>query len=229
MSLSATTGRCFLLLGALALGGCVGRGEGAVRGVVSMPLCELTRDDYDLGVDFYGASWFNRTLNIRLERSGSIAEFTDSMMVSVDDTDAVANALAASAQRDLDGTTVVTLPVAPEGTPGVLVHATFTPTVSCGRSRASRLGDNLALRAQRGWITFRRIYHPRTDTSSLSTPLPTEDVTEVTGFYFEMGDSRQVGPTMQGGDFTQGSGTAQLSGYFRFTFSRGVPAQSFFP
>ena len=206
--------------------GCAGAGEGSVTGTTNVPICRLN-GAYDLHASFYGANREGSLLWIRIQNGGGPSEYADGLWITIDDTDAVAAAIAASSERDADGNPVATLPVGQRGTPGVLVHATISLDWSCGRRKVTRLGENVGLWAYDGSITFRSIDLGPDVPATTANPDPR--VTDVSAFHFRMHDPRAVGPNdVEGVPASTPVGDADINGYFKFRYTRAVPAQ-FFP
>jgi hypothetical protein len=206
---------------------CAGSGEGEIRGQLVAPECRLD-GGYDLHPTFFGADRSGVALAIRIQNGGSAPDFTDNLVITVDDTDEVAAQLARSTARDAEGRPVVTLPVAPRGVPGVLVHATLSPNWSCGRRRVTALGQNVGLWAYEGTITFRAI-----DQGDRPQPAGAPErarLTDVSELRLRLHDPRPIGPVAPEGVPPDAAvGSAELSGWFRFEFSRSRPAQFFYP
>lgn len=204
----------------------VGVGEGQVRGQARVPLCRID-GEYDLEASFYGAMRDGRALTIRIQPGGGPPDYTDHLYVRVDDTEEVHRRLVASPERDAQNRPVVTLRVAPSGTPGVLVHALFSPVRTCGRTKVTRLGQNVGLWAYDGAITFRSI--DRGDAPPGGGTGTAEDrLTDVAAFEFRLHDPRPVGtPAPDWVSPDDPVGEAELRGHFRFYYSRGAAAQLF--
>ena len=216
-----------LFAGTTLLACVVGQGQGAIAGTTNIPLCQVV-GPYDLHPSFYAASRLGNLLTVRIQNGGGPADYTDNLEFEIDDTEEVTRRIAASSERDADGNPVVTLAVGPAGSPDVLVHAIFSPTHSCGRTKVTRLGQVVALWAYTGTITFRSV-----DRGASPTGVTTQSyhrVTDVSDFHVRLHDPRPIGmPAPSNVSPTDPVGDAELSGWFRFEFDRSAPAQPFGP
>lgn len=204
----------------------VGVGEGTVAGTVRVPLC-MINGAYDLHPSFFAGLRDGATLTIRIQDGGGPPDFTDNLVIRVDDVHEVARLLAASTEVDDQGRRVVTLPVGIQGSAGVLVHALFSPTRTCGRTKITRLGQNVGLWAYAGTMTFRSI-----DLGEEQDPTATgtreDTLTDVAAFDLRLHDPRPIGtPHPSYVSAMDPVGEAHLQGRFRFYYQRSVPAQPF--
>jgi hypothetical protein len=219
--------RALIAAATVALVGCAGAGEGEARGTLTAPGCGL-EGAYDLRPTFFGANRTGPVLSIRIQRGGGPADFTDHLLVVLEDTDAIAARLASSNERDSSGQPVVTLPVGPSGAENVLVHAFLAPNQACGHTNVTELGQNVGLPAYAGSITFRRV--DVGDGARAEAAGNRERLTDVPAFQFHFLDPRPMGPAApEGVSPDTPVGSAELSGWFRFSYSRRPPAQEFFP
>ncbi|MDP3279350.1 MAG: hypothetical protein Q8Q09_29435 [Deltaproteobacteria bacterium] len=223
--------RSWIVLGVAALcGSCIGAGEGEVRGTVSVPLCGVMFPSmvpgqpvgaaYQRSLNFFAAERTGRALQFRAQFGSGNAEYTDHLYFRIDDADALRAQIAASGETDpVTGARQLTVPVGPQGAPGVLVHGYFVLRWSCGRQRASRLGINLSLPAVSGTMVLRSV------DGGINDP---ERLTDVSSFRLVYDDPRPIGdPAPTGFLPTDRMGHAELSGNFRFRYSRALPAQGF--
>ncbi len=205
---------------AIAASGCVGTGEGDIRGPVHVLVCNLNGSVFDLHPTFFGANRDGVALTIRIQNGGGVAEYSDGLWLTIDDTQQVIDRIAASTDRDAAGHPVATFPVGMRGDPGVIVHATLTLDWTCGRRKVTRLGQNVGLWAYEGSVTFRAI-----DNGPGATP---ERLTDVTDMHLRLHDPRAVGPNAPFGvAATAPVGEAEMDGHFSFRYSQRVPAQIF--
>jgi hypothetical protein len=162
-------------------------------------------------------------LQFRAQYGGAVAEYTDHLFIRIDDTQALAQQIASSTETDpVTGQRQLTVPVTPVGTAGSLVHAYLAFRWSCGRTKTTRLGQNISLPAVSGRMVFR----------SIDQGAGSNRVTDVSSFDIEFRDPRPVGdPAPTGFDPpilpTDEIGRAHLTGSFRFEYDNAVPAQGF--
>jgi hypothetical protein len=229
---------CFA--GTALLACAVGRGDGHIAGTVHIPLCGMPAPGmpdpapYDLHPSFYAASREGNVLTIRIQNGGAPADYADHLVFEVDDTEAVTQQIDASGERDEQGNHIATLSVGPSGSPEVLVHAIFEPTLSCGRTKVTRLGQDVGLWAYSGTITFRSV--DRGPNPPGVTTATYHRLTDVVRFDIALHDPRPVGvlPATNvappaGVSPTDPIGDAHLAGWFRFQFDTSAPAQPFGP
>jgi hypothetical protein len=213
---------------------CVGAGEGHASGPVNVPICRINRS-VDWTLNYFAAERTGRILEFRAQTGGGVAEYTDHLYIRIDDTLELARRIASSNDVDASGQRVYRAQVAPQGTAGVLVHGYLALRWSCGRTKTTRLGYNVALPIVRGTMEFRSV-----DQGGIEPPRwfdPPQPPTDVSFFDLSFEDSRPVGdppptnpplssftPPIQA---TDPIGSAQLRGRFRFVFDSAVPAQGF--
>jgi len=203
---------------------CVLGGEGSITGTANVPACRLA-GVYDLHATFFVNERTGRSITIRIQDGGGTPEYTDHLYLQIDDTVEVARRLAASTTRDAEGRALVTMPVG-QRADGVIVHALFEPTRSCGRTKASRLGINVGLWAYDGTVTFRGI--DRGDNEDAGPGAPPGGETEVTDLRIRVHDPRPWGnPAPSGVSASDPVGDGELHGWFHFPWRRGTPAQTF--
>lgn len=214
-----------LLTGATAAA-CVGAGEGWTSGTAEVPLCRIKFTDampLRWTLNFFAAERTGRILQFRAQHGGAVAEYTDHLFIRIDDTQAIAERIANSTEIDpVTGQKQLTVDVAPVGTANSLVHAYLVFRWSCGRTKITRLGQNVSLPAVSGRMVFR----------SVDQGPGRNRVTDVSSFDIEFHDARAVGdPVPTGYDPpilpTDEIGRAHLTGAFRFEYDNAVPAQGF--
>ena len=198
-------------LGAPTVASCtVGKGEGSVHGSLQVTGCAgKDLSSYDMGADFFGGLATDNQLVIRIQQGGGIQEYADSLTIGIQDTNEVEQNLG------------VPLPVALERPPGSapnvrppLIQATLSLRATCG-ARKLAPGDDPAvvLHAVRGTVTFSYILHG--DVQSRDT-----NSKRIEGvFDLDVEDPRGWG--------TAGVSTGHISGFFKFFYQRGGPAQPF--
>jgi hypothetical protein len=76
-----------------------GDGDGRVSGSLVIPGCGVETDDYDMGVDFFEADYFENTLSIRLQRTGGDMRFADGVLLVIRDVEKTAEAGAGAVQE----------------------------------------------------------------------------------------------------------------------------------
>jgi hypothetical protein len=198
--------------------GCVsvGEGEGEVRSD-HLLAPECWDDAYDLQPDFFAADPALNTMVIRIQRGADLLEVSDGLIVLVDDIEAV--------RGHLGEPLPVTLPegVSPPGIPvGALcgdtpcaqanIHASLYLLESCH-------SQNIVLHATRGTVTFDELFSGNPDEKDAAEKL------SVGRFDLMVGDPREA---VQAADGTYSiPNESRITGYFRFFFQRGQPAQPF--
>ncbi|MDD5308415.1 MAG: hypothetical protein PHU25_13925 [Deltaproteobacteria bacterium] len=192
----------------VALAACsTGAGDGEVRGSVSLPDCGLARTDWNMGVDFFAASYYENTLAIRLQNTGQDQAFSDGLLIMVRDVEFVSKRLGEkltiTVEPDID--TFVDagpdagIPVTTHGSPA---RATLYLNDSCP-------GNHYGFTDGEGELTLDSIY------------VPDEEKRVAGSFKLRFVDPRSwkssddIGPH------------AELEGDFDFNYARGSPAQTF--
>ncbi len=206
-----------------AVASCVGAGEGHTQGTVHVPICGLefpragTTEMYQLPLNYFPAERTGRDLHFRAQYGGGTAEYTDGLYFRFRNTEEVQARLLASAERDAaTGVQVLTLPV---GSADSLVQAYLNFHFSCGRTKATRLGQNVSLPAVRGNLVIASIDGGNADPAR---------ITDVRHFELVFDDPRPIGdPAPEGFSPLTAIGHAELTGQFRFHYSRSSPAQTF--
>lgn len=221
---------------------CVGAGEGSATGSASVPLCRIqfsdtgaTPNPYRMTLNFFAGERTGRILQFRAQHGGGVSEYTDHLFFRIDDTVELARRIANSTDVDAAGQRVYVAQVGPMGAPDVLVHGYLAFRWSCGRTKTTRLGQNISLPIVRGTMAFRSV-----DGGGVSPPNwfdPPQPPTEVSTFDLEFSDPRPVGdqpptnPPLSSYTppilATDPIGNARLTGSFRFIYDQAVPAQGF--
>ncbi len=211
---------------AASVASCVGAGEGSARGTVSVPLCRLNYTDaqpLQWPLNFYAGERIGRILHFRAQYGGAVSEYTDHLYFLIDDTEALTRQIASSTETDpTTGQRQLTVNVTPAGTANSIVHAYLAFRWSCGRTKTTRLGQNVSLPSVSGRMVFRSV-----DNGPGGSRL-----TDVPSFEIEFRDARPVGdPAPTGFEppilATDEIGRARLTGSMRFEYDNSVPAQGF--
>lgn len=206
------------LLGTMGvMGSCVSVGEGS-GDVISGEL--YARDcwdmPFDLKPDFFAADPFRNAMHIRVQRGEDLLEFSDGVVILVDDVELV--------RQHLGEPLEVTLPVgvAPPGVPvGTAcgetactsnVHVALYLLDSCH-------SQNVVLYATSGTVTFNEIFNNDPNEKEASEKLTDAE------FAVTIGDPRDI--ILEGEDAGTIPNQSELTGNFRFYFQRGQPAQPF--
>ena len=198
------------LLGVASLGCTVGEGEGWVRSD-RLYIEDCVNGKFDLGPDFFGANSFRGdSLQIRVQRGDNIEELSDGLMVLVNDL---------PTQRARIGQAIsVGMPVgvAPPGVP--ITYDPDPPPVSLALYlHDSCHVENGTVYSIDGTITFKSIFSgdPNEESSDKRLTDATFDAT--------FADPRQL----VGAAGDDPNLKSRVTGYFRFFFQRGQPAQPF--
>ncbi|HEY3493927.1 MAG TPA: hypothetical protein VGK73_04545 [Polyangiaceae bacterium] len=204
-------GSGWLLFALLSLGCTVGEGEGWVKSD-ELYVDECWDGPFDLGPDFFAANSFERgkALMIRVQRGDAIEEMSDGLIVNIADL---------PTQRALVGTPLeVGLPVGvtPPGVP-VVFDPDPAPVNLSVYLHNSCHAQNGAVYSVGGTITFRSLFS--------GDPQETEGDERLTEASF---DASFADPRLLVGDpVADAAVTSRVTGYFRFFFQRGQPAQPF--
>jgi hypothetical protein len=184
-----------------------GAGDGRVWGSLYLPECGVVDEDYDMGVDFFAASYFDNTLQIRLQNGGQDQTLTDGVVIQVRDVELLAN----SPGQTFEITVEPTLEEFMEQGPDIdQPETTWDSPARVTLFLNGTCPDNtLGFTDGVGTITFHSIYQP--DVSKRIKG----------GFHLRFIDPRTwSGPGEIGAE-------ADLFGEFDFNYSRGAPAQAF--
>ncbi|MBI2393896.1 MAG: hypothetical protein HYV09_30270 [Deltaproteobacteria bacterium] len=188
----------------------VGQGVGRVYGDLRVEGCggkDLSA--YSMDPHFFGAIAVGRQLLIRIQRGGDLQEYTDNLVIAVDDLDKVVDNQPIEVQLQRP-------PGSGPEVPAPLVRMTLSLRGTCGSGKVGP-NDNPAvvLHVVRGTITFKSIL--RGDPSSSDT-----NSKRIEGFFNEL---VLEDPRHEVGQPARSAGT--LSGDFKFFYQRGGPAQPF--
>jgi hypothetical protein len=141
-----------------------GSGEGTVHGPVSIESCNLEKNDFNLEVDFFTATYHNNSLIIRMQHTGALQSFVDGITIHVRDVKTVSENLGTPLEIDLVPSLEAFLETGPEGAVGSNAGVPLTPHDSPARATLY-LNDTcpdstLAFTDGTGTITFDDIYLP---------------------------------------------------------------------
>jgi hypothetical protein len=210
---------------AAAIGCSLGEGEGEVVsdhlfahdcwGVEENP---DDRPGYRLRPDFFAAIPYRDTLQIRVQRGNDLEEVSDGLMVLIDDVKKVGGRLGRAERVSLPaGVRPPGAPLEPPTTEllddPALIHMTLYLQSSCHN-------QNINLYAINGTITFQYLFSGDPNES-----VGANKFTDAT-FDVEVGDLSDVRTGDPISAIPEDKRT-HLSGYFRFYFQRGQPAQPF--
>jgi len=201
-------GRTFLLALALIPAACTtGAGDGRVWGSLYLPGCGVVDENYDMGVTFFAASYFDNTLQVRLQNGGQDQAVTDGVVIQVRDVDLIAAAPGQAFEITVEPSIEEFLEQGPE------IDQPETSWDSPARVtlflNGTCPGNTLAFTDGAGTITFQSIYQPD-QTKRIKG-----------GFHLRFIDPRTwESPGEIGAE-------ADLFGEFDFNYSRGAPAQAF--
>jgi len=216
--LAATIAAALVLCGGLVLSSaCVSVGEGTGEAVSdSLVARDCWNDPFDLKPDFFAADPFRDTMHIRIQRGSDILEFSDGIVILIDEVEEV--------RSNLGQTLEVTLPagVAP---PGVAV-GTVCGGASCVSSIHVALylldschAQNVVLYATEGTVSFSKLFSGDLDEKDAAEKLSEGE------FDVLVGDPRDI--VLDGPDAGTIPNQSRVQGNFRFFFQRGQPAQPF--
>jgi hypothetical protein len=184
-----------------------GAGDGRVWGSLYLPECGVVDDDYDMGVDFFAASYFENTLQVRLQHGGQDQARTDGVVIQVRDVRAFADAPGQTFEIAVEPSFEEYLEHGPAiDQPETTWDSPARVTLFLNRTCPD---NTLAFTDGVGTITFDSIYQPD-KTKRIKG-----------GFHLRFIDPRTwVEPGEIGAE-------AELFGEFDFNYSRGAPAQAF--
>lgn len=220
--------RPLLFLAALGFGlaatGCsLGQGEGQV---VSDKLIasDCWNEAYDLGPDFFAAIPYRDTQVIRIQRGSDLEEVSDGLDVLIDQTSTIRAAITA-AKGAPSKNFAVSLPpgVHPPGTPiepPAMVDGEFPIVHMALYLQRSCHNQNTILYAISGNISFNSLFSGNPNEKDAA-----QKYTDAT-FDVQVGDPRDA-PEGAQADKIPADHQSKVTGYFRFYFERGQPAQPF--
>jgi hypothetical protein len=200
-----------LVLVALGAAGCsTAEGTGEVRSE-RLYVEDCWNGPFDLDPDFFGANPYRDTLTVRVQRGDNLEEVSDGLIVLVNDVRGIRD-------ESLGTPLAVGLPagVAPPGvTPAFdpdppRVHLALYLHDTCHE-------QNGTLYSTAGSITFDSLF-----SGDPNEPDADDRLTEAR-FDATFGDPRHLGPDGQ----ADPERASQVTGWFRFFFQRGQPAQPF--
>lgn len=200
------------LAGAVALlAGCsVGEGTGEVTsGKLFVEDC--WDGEFDLNPSFFGADPGENNMFIRLQRGSNLAEKSDGLLIVINDVSAIrGNLLGQPIDR-------VGVPVG-VNPPGQPIEPREPPLVSMTLYLNNTCGtQNAALSSVAGSMTFTSLFSGDIDERNADDRLSEASFTAT----FADPRSRQVDGTYPPGE------ASEITGWFRFFFQRGQPAQPF--
>jgi len=184
-----------------------GAGDGRVWGSLYLPECGVVDEDYDMGVDFFAASYFENTLQVRLQNGGQDQALTDGVVIQVRDVDLFAGAPSSTFDIEVEPPVEEYLEQGPDlDSPETTWDSPARVTLFLNKTCPD---NTLAFTDGVGTITFSSIY------------VPDESKRIKGGFHLRFIDPRTwEGPGEIGAE-------ADLFGEFDFNYSRGAPAQAF--
>jgi len=203
----------FCLVGAVTCGGCtVGEGDGAVTST-RLYVHDCWDGPFDLGPTFFAANAFStQQVSMRVQRGDNNQEVSDGLTVSIRDLQSIRS-------KSLGQPVPVGIP------PGVDLSggATFAGNTDAVVSLSLYLHDtcylqNGALYSIGGEITFTHLF-----SGNPNETVGDKRLTEAQFENVEFADPRDVASD---GTFETGK-VSLVSGWFRFYFQRGQPAQPF--
>lgn len=166
---------------------------------------------YQLKPNFFATSPYRKTQTIRLQRTDDLVDNADGVQLLVSDTGLVRSKLGQPLKVGLPpGVQPPGVPIVGDPDPPA-VQLTLYLHETCH-------GQNVALHAVRGTITFRHLF-----SGDLSEDDADDRLSEAV-FDVEVADPRDQPP--EGGEVPPEK-RSKLKGWFRFFFERGQPAQPF--
>lgn len=204
------------MVGAAAACVSVGEGEGYVQST-KLVARDCWSDAYDLKPDFFAADPAVGALQIRVQRGADLLEVSDGVLILVDDVEEVRNRLGEPIEVALpEGVSPPGVPVGglcPGGTcAGTPVHFGLYLLESCH-------SQNTVLYGVGGTVTFDELFSGDPDEADAAQKLT------VARFDVMVADPRDAVRDDSGAySFPQQS---RVTGYLRFFFQRGQPAQPF--
>jgi hypothetical protein len=190
----------------------VGEGEGFVQSEqLNAPECWDAK--YALAPDFFAAEPFRDTMQIRVQRGSDLKEVSDGVTILVTSIEGVRARLGEPIEVGLpQGVSPPGVPVGCDGAacPERLVNLALYLHQSCHN-------QNMVLYATEGTITFEELFSgdPNEDDAAEKLTVARFDVL--------VGDPRMLANP----DVDPATVQSRLTGYFRFFFQRGQPAQPF--
>ena len=199
-----------LTLGALSFGCSVGEGTGWVHSD-RLYVESCVNGKFDLGPDFFGANSFRGdALQIRVQRGDNIEELSDGLLVLVNNLPSLRATVGQAIKVGMP------VGVSPPGVP--VTYNPDPPPVSMALylHRSCHV-ENGTVYSVDGTITFQSIF------SGDPNEEDSDDRLTEASFDVTLGDPRQL----VGAGMDDPSLKSRVTGYFRFFFQRGQPAQPF--
>jgi hypothetical protein len=204
LAIVSSWGLVAVLLGAACS---TGAGDGRVWGSVSLPDCVGDRPDFNLGVDFFAADYFDGALLIRLQNGGRSQAFSDGIVIRIEDVELFADAPGQSFAVIVEPSLETFVEQGPDA--GVPTTAGGSPARATLYLNELCPDNSYAFADGQGEIVFDSIYVP-------------DESKRIRGsFHLEFIDPRDWESPQDPGP------RADLFGEFDFNYSRGSPAQAF--
>jgi hypothetical protein len=202
-----------VLVAFLAAACSLGEGEGQVTSQ-KLAVAGCWNGPFQLDPDFFAAVPFRRTVTIRVQHGGDTEEVSDGIIVLVDDVDRIRTTIATAPGTQWRVALQPSLvppgfPIVPDPDPA-LVHLTLYLNRACH-------AQNSTLYAIAGTIRFSSLFDADPNESNAA-----EKLTDAVFDDISVGDPRDHPP----GDPTI-QNVSHISGFFKFYFQRGQPAQPF--
>jgi hypothetical protein len=203
----------FIVIAAFGAGCSPGDGEGFVRGSFTVSSCNLEREDFNLKINYFTATYFQNSLTIRLQHKGGTQVYADGLFLEIRDVESVSENLDTPLQIEIEppldefkqngpGTSTASSSGLPATTYQSPARATLYLNETCP-------DNTLGFTDGDGEIVFEKIYRP--DKSD-----------RIKGrFELEFIDPRTWESPEEIGDH------AEVEGEFDFEYSRRMPEQTF--
>lgn len=199
-----------LLLVVVTTGCSLGEGEGRVTSA-QLNVADCWKGPFDLAPDFFAAVPYRQTLQIRAQHGGDLEEVSDGLFVLVDDIGKVQAALETPLPvSEPAGVRPIGVPLTTYDPNPPFVHMTLYLNRACHP-------QNPSLYSIGGTVTFHHIFNGDPNESDAAKRLTDAD------FAVTVADPRNLSPDGTVADEAK----SLLSGFFRFYFQRGQPAQPF--
>ncbi len=209
----STTLRAGLLAAAvlLQLSCAVGRGEGQVKSD-DLVVLDCRSGAYAMDPDFFASSPYEDSQTIRIQRGDSPQRNSDALIVALHSTDAALEQLGEPIQVRLPAGSI------PEG-----IEETYlgTPLLTMALHLGRTCEDEVVtLQAISGSITFSELFDGEPNRKKKDRLIEAE-------FDVSMGDPRDVVPDAESTAGYSHPDPSRVTGWFRFYYRRGQPAQAF--
>ena len=154
-----------IFLGLWTAVGCTGgAGNGTVHGPVSIESCNLEKEDFNLDVNFFTATYSNNTMIIRIQHTSELQSYVDGITIEVRDVEAVSEHLGDPLEIELIPSLDTFLETGPVGAVGKNAGVPLTAYASPARAtlflNRTCPDNSLAFADGTGTITFDSIYRP---------------------------------------------------------------------